>query len=158
MNDKLWLTIQDPVITAVELQAQIEARVQMRRQTLGQVAPEFPSFGFVVKMPQPPYPGANPRLYHHLRQLNEMDAAATAANLAPSAAARLPLLGRLWGLARRQAHELILFYVNRLGARQARLESHLISLLNEQTTLLQQQQVEIEALRRRVAALEEAAE
>ncbi len=158
MDNKPWIVIEDTAVSAAALEAQIEERVQMRRQQLGRVNPDFPSFGFVAEMPRPPYPGANATLYYHLRQVNEMETAVTTLVLAPSPATRLPLLGRLWGLIRQQVHELVLFYVNRSGARQARLENHLVSLLNEQTRLLQLQQVEIEALRQRLAELETAPE
>jgi hypothetical protein len=157
MDNKSWIIIEDTAVSAAELEAQIEGRVQMRRQQLGVVAPDFPDFGFVVEMPAPPYPGAEPRLYYHLRQLNDLETAVTTPNLAPSPTARLPLLGSLWGLIRQQVHELILYYVNRSAARQARLESHLISLLNEQTRLLMAQQTEIEMLRQRLDTLEETA-
>jgi hypothetical protein len=157
MDNKSWIIVEDTVVSATELEAQIEERVQMRRRQLGQVAPDFPDFGLVVEMPAPPYPGAEPRLYYHLRQLNNLETAVTTPNLAPSPATRLPLLGSLWGLIRQQVHELILYYVNRSAARQARQESHLISLLNEQTRLLMAQQAEIDALKQQVAALEETA-
>ncbi|MFO7537686.1 MAG: hypothetical protein R6X32_06460 [Chloroflexota bacterium] len=146
-----WLVINDDELSTAALEAKIEGQVQMRRRQSGTITPDFPSFGFVVDMPSP---GANPALYYHLRQLNELETAAATPVLAPSPATRLPLLGRLWGLIRQQVHELILFYINRSAARQARLESHLVSLLNEQTRLLQTQQVEIEALKQRVAGLE----
>jgi hypothetical protein len=64
---------------------------------------------------------------------------------------RLPLVGGLWQRARAALHELVLFYVNRLAARQVRF--------NEQTaralvTLVKDLEAEVSDLRARISQLE----
>jgi hypothetical protein len=64
---------------------------------------------------------------------------------------RLPLVGRLWQRARAALHDLVLFYVNRMAARQVRF--------NEQTAralvaLVKDLEAEIGDLRARIAELE----
>ena len=77
----------------------------------------------------------------------------TAPVLAASAATQLPLFGRLWKLVREQAHQLVLFYVNRLVAHQTNVDRHLVSVANELTREIQEQQEQIRALQEEVEAL-----
>ena len=106
-------------------------------------------------MPQPPAENDySATLYHHLQQLNEIEMPETTPLLVPSPSTRLPLLGPLWQTIRRSAHELVLFYVNRHIAHNSILHNHLINILNEQTRLMQQQQAEIEQLRKDVQSLQ----
>jgi hypothetical protein len=155
MSDKqLWLEINDEEITAEQLTATVAARAQQRQAELGEVKLTFPAFGFVAAMPQPPDIGDySATLYHHLQRLNEMETAETEPILVPSPSTRLPVIGPLWQLIRRAAHELVLFYVNRHIAHNTVVHNHLISILNEQTRLLQEQQIEIEKLQIEVEML-----
>jgi GT2 family glycosyltransferase len=43
---------------------------------------------------------------------------------------RVPLLTRMWGLVRRQAHQLVIFYVNRLAAQQSKLNVRFVKILS----------------------------
>ncbi len=142
-----WLELYDEEVTADHLTDLIQQRVQQRQAQLGEVKRTFPAFGFVAAMPEPPTArDHSATLYHHLRRLNETDIIETAPLLVPSPTTRLPLLGPLWALIRRAAHELVLFYVNRHIAHNTTFHNHLINILNEQTRLLEQQQTEIERL------------
>lgn len=156
MSDKQpWLELYDTEVTAEQLIATIEKRVQQRLAEQGEIKRIFPTFGFIAAMPQPPTDqDYSATLYYHLQRLNEMETAETAPILVPSPSTRLPLLGPLWQFIRGAAHELILFYVNRYIAHNAIFHNHLINILNEQTHLLQRQQEEIEKLRRDVQKLE----
>jgi len=152
-NDS-WLKITDTEMTSAELEAEVERRVQQRRQTLGQAQPQFPAFGTLS--PAPEVKLNNPALDHHLRRANQLDPLPTTPVLAPSPATRIPLLGNLWQLFRRRFHELILFYVNRAASHETKVDNHIISTLNELTRIIQTQQEEIERLQDEVRALEEA--
>ncbi len=160
MDDSPWLVIHDEQITSDELVREVERRVAERRTRLGPVDLIFPTFGHVSTFPEPA-PGSriNPQLYYYLKQANQSPAAAVEPVLAPSPATQLPVVGRLWGRIRGQVHSLVLFYVNRAVRDQSRLNVELISVLNELTRVVQDQQVEIDALRAeaRRAAGEDAA-
>ncbi len=154
-----WLEIHDEDVTAVALQAEIEARLQAR-QAAGDTPPRaFPVFGYAAPLPQPP-PGVHDftTLHHHLRQLDQMPAPETGPLLAESPALRTPLLGRLWRQIRGQAHQLVLFYVNRLAAQETAVNNHTRSALNELTRLTQRQQAEIDELRAELRRLQPSAD
>ena len=158
MQDReTWLELHDPEISSADLVAEIEMRVQLRREELGQVRLVFPTFGTVSSYPEPPTDRPyNPNLYHHLRQANEMEPPVTAPVLADSPSTQVPFLGRFWQLIRSQVHELVLFYVNRYVGYETQLDNHIISSLNEMTRVIQVQQEEIDILRNEVEVLKEA--
>lgn len=88
---------------------------------------------------------------HHLEAARRALAQAeTQANLAPSPATATPVLGTLWGRIRGQMHELVLFYVNRLGGTTGRVDGQLIEAIEELTALVEAQQAEIEALKEKI--------
>jgi len=153
-DNSTWLKITDTEMTSAELVAEVERRVWQRRQTLGQINPQFPAFGILPPIPEIEL--NNPALEHNLRQLNQMDPPPMTPVLAASPATRIPLLGNLWQLVRRQFHELVLFYVNRAASHETKVDTHIISTLNELTRVIQAQQEEIERLRDEVRAFEEA--
>lgn len=66
---------------------------------------------------------------------------------------RLPLIGRLGHRLRAALHEVVLFYVNRLAARQVRVNEQVARTL---TTLVHDLEAEIRDLRARLAELETA--
>lgn len=141
-----WLTLYDDQITAAELEAAVAERVH--QPPLNQRPPDFPTYGTAARVPALPADfSAALALYHHLRLANNLYAqAATEPLLADSAATQMPVVGRLWKLVRRQAHGLILFYVNRHVAHQTVVNSHLVHTLNEMTRLVAHQQAQIAAL------------
>ena len=76
----------------------------------------------------------------------------------------LPLLNRFWGLIRRQAHELVIFYVNRLATQQSRINAHSAKLLLRLAGRLYEPSVdpeisrlrsEVDELKERIRVLEE---
>ena len=146
------IEIRDPAVDAGEIMATIRARIRQRRAEMGYEARQFPTFGAATPLPAAEeLPAA---LYHHLRQANRSyNQVETAPLLAPSPATRLPVLGRLWQLVRGQAHQLILFYVNRAATHQAGVNRHLVSAANELARLAQEQQRTIAALQAEVEAL-----
>lgn len=150
-----FIEIYDPEIDAPGLIGQVRARLEQRRQAQGYSRPSFPTYGAISAhpaMPQDLPEQAN--LYHHLRQANKLyNQVETAVVLASSPATSVPILGQLWRLIREQAHSLVLFYVNRSTAEQVNLNRHLVSVLNELTTLNQEQQKTITALQEEVETL-----
>ena len=76
-----------------------------------------------------------------------LESAETAPNLASSPATSVPVLGKLWGRIRGQMHELILFYVNRSRATSGRVDGQLIQAVETLSTIVTQQQAEIESLK-----------
>lgn len=157
MQDKdTWLEIHDSEISSDELVDEIERRVQLRREALGRVRLAFPSFGTMSPFPEPPSDRQyNPNLYHHLRRANEMEPPLTAPVLVDSPATQLPVFGRFWRMIRGQVHELILFYVNRFVGYESKMNSHIISSINELTRIVQVQQEEIQSLRDELHAQKE---
>lgn len=157
MHDKIsWIVMDDEEITAVKLETAVEQNLSKRRMAIGTPPPiDFPSFGYRSPMPRQPASGAvSKTLYHHLRHLNEMDAPETAPILQSSPATKIPLLGRFWGMIRKQAHGLVLFYVNRTVAYETAVNTHTLNTLNELTRLTQSQQEEIRRLQTVVAQLQ----
>ncbi len=80
---------------------------------------------------QPALPRMNGRLsaevYERLTEADAIkDAIAVELSLAPSS---LPLLGSLWQRARMAAHQLVVFYVNRLAGAQAAFNRELLAAL-----------------------------
>lgn len=151
-----WIEIHDEQITSEALAHEIEQRVTRRRAQLGSVNLVFPTFGHVSTYPEPP-PGTlvDANLYYYLKQANQTPSPAVEPILAPSPATRMPFVGRLWGLIRREMHNLVLFYVNRAVRDQNQLNVNLISALNEMTRVVQAQQAEIDTLRAEIRRLSE---
>lgn len=125
--------IHDPEIDPHALMAEIRSRIEARRQELGYVTQTFPSFGDAIEMPEPPQKSPySIELYHHLQQANLLYSEVnTEPYLTESTSLKIPLLGRLWRLIRRQAHNLVLFYTNRTLAHQVTVNRHLVSVLNQ---------------------------
>ena len=152
-SDDELLEIHDPEVDPQALMAEIRQRIQSRRAELGYEKRTFPTFGDAVPYPDPPNDlPYSADLYHHLRQANILyEEVETAPILAHSAALRVPVLGGLWKLIRRQAHNLVLFYVNRGLAHQVTVDRHQISVLNQLV-------VENEELKQKVTALQDQVE
>jgi hypothetical protein len=154
-----FIEIHDPQVTATMLAGEIRARVQQRRQ-LGKPHVDFPTYGAVTACPEAsqelPF---RPNLFHHLRQANRSyNRIETATVLAPSPATQVPVLGRLWSLIREQAHSLVLFYVNRATVEQLKINRHLVSVANELTIMLQEQQATTGRLQQEIEMLREQVE
>lgn len=141
------IEIRDPEIDPIAIMDEIRARVEKRRQELGYDKRHFPAFGTADYPGEPediPYDGA---LYQQLRLANRSYAnVETKPVLVSSPATRIPILGRLWGLIRGGAHNLVLFYVNRTVAQQVTINRHMVSVLNRLTAETQTQARQIKAL------------
>jgi len=148
------IEIDDPEIDPARIVECIRARIRARRAELGYEGHVFPSFGVTAYPGEPDDLPYDRDLYYHLQLANETyTQAETEAVLAPSPATGVPMLGRLWGLVRREMHNLVLFYVNRALAHQTDVNRHLVSVLNQLTALSEEQQRTILSLRDEVEAL-----
>ena len=148
-----WLTFQDEVYKSAEVVAKIERSARERTKTqpeLLSLIETIPHYGAVSAAPLPPDDlPYSAQLFHHLRQANQLCTEfETEPTLADSAAVRVPVLGAIWRRIRGEAHNLVLFYVNRLAAEQNQLTAQLIGTVNELT----RQNID---LQRKVSRLEE---
>lgn len=156
------IEIHDPAIDPAEIMAEIRERIQKRREELGYVTQRFSSFGETQFPGRPEDVAYDPDLYDHLELANELYLQVeTKADLQSSAALRVPILGSLWSMIREQAHQLVLFYVNREVSHQIGVNREIVSVLNKLATINVDQQREINKLqnanhqlRRRLEELE----
>ncbi len=88
-------------------------------------------------MPSPPHDGRLGReVYDELYQANAtFDKTYVSPYLTPT---HVPLVGGLWQRLRQVAHNLVIFYVNRLAAAQVGFNHHVVRVLNELVRLLDQ--------------------
>jgi|DewCreStandDraft_5_1066085.scaffolds.fasta_scaffold01374_5 uncharacterized small protein (DUF1192 family) len=94
-----------------------------------------------------------PELYDELYQANvAYDKAYVSLELTPT---RLPFVGGLWQRVRRIAHNLVIFYVNRLGVAQIAFNRHAVRVLNEIVRSLDEDEMleRVARLEREVAEL-----
>lgn len=148
-----WLEIDDPEIDPVEIVEEIQRRIQRRREALGYPRDDLPIFG-AAAYPGEPEGDFDVDLYYHLRQANTAyPQVGVESELAPSPATRLPLIGSLWGRVRRQAHNLVLFYLGRLAGQQAAVNRHTVSVLNRMVLRIQAQEAELARLREEIERL-----
>ncbi|MCB8959398.1 MAG: hypothetical protein H6651_03735 [Ardenticatenales bacterium] len=97
----------------------------------------------------PPSSAAASDLERHRQQISlAAHTLPTAPDLAPSNATRLPLIGRLWASIREQAHQLVLYYVNRSAGHQQAVN-------HEITEALGLLQARLDAQEQRLAELEQ---
>lgn len=147
-QNRPWIEIDDPQLSSAELVQRVEARFKKRLDDLGPVDRHFPSFDPSASLPE----SDNQEEYtammrYYLQNLEQQEPPDTTPTLAPSPATRLPIVGRLWQLVRREAHQLVLFYVNRHLAHQTRLNNEIAGALREMAALLRAQDEEIQRLR-----------
>lgn len=148
-----WLEIDDPEVSAAMLEARVEQRLQQRRAELGPVTRSFPAFQ-ARTLHDDEEPVGQEQLQTLLDQIAQASPP-TEPDLAPSPVTQLPFVGRLWGLLRSQTHELVLFYVNRHLAHQAKINHATEQALRELGALLAQQGARIDSLETRLAKLEQ---
>ena len=152
------IEIDDPQIDPDQIMAEIRRRIQKRRQELGYEPQRFITYGGAQFPGRPDDLPYDPDLYNHLEMANKLYLEVeTEVNLQPSASTRMPILGRLWGPIREQAHNLPLYYVNRAIIHQSNVNREIIGVLNKMTAInLEQQraiiklQDEIEMLRQQI--------
>lgn len=154
LPDNNLIEIRDPALDTIAIMAEIRTRVEKRRQELGYDKRRFPTFGTAEYPGEPEDMAYDDLLYHHLRLANRSYAdIETRPLLASSPATRVPVLGRLWGLIRGGAHNLVLFYVNRAVSQQVNINRHLVSVLNRLAAENQAQARQIKALEEEVTQL-----
>lgn len=146
------IEIRDPAIDAREVIARIRANIEARHAA-GHRPPTLSSFG----LPSPPST-QDATLQYHLTQANETyNQIWVEVSLAPSLATQVPILGRLWGLIRKQAHRLVLYYVEMLASKQMSFNEHVVGALNRLAVAQEEMAAlreEVAELRRLLAALE----
>ena len=150
------IEIHDPEINPAQIMEQIRERIRQRRQALGEPRQVFPSFGVAEYPGEPQGRAFDAELYHHLRRANDLYyQIGVQVELAPSPATRLPLVGRVWEQIRREAHNLVIFYLGKLIRQQVAVNRHLVSTLNRMAAESQAQQAELEAVRAEIKLLRE---
>jgi hypothetical protein len=141
--------------TPAALETQARQALNQRGYTQADLHTSLPSYGSAVDLP--PFPAAHPtffNLYQHLRLTNQnYFQVENSPILAPSPATRVPLLGRVWSLIRSQAHQLILFYLNRSAAHTIEVHGQMVCILNELTRVTIEQQTRLQQLEQEVQQL-----
>ena len=141
------IEIDDPEIDPAAIMAEIRRRIVARRRELGYDHRAFPSYGAAIYQGEPDDLPFDRDLHYFLRLANATFAEAeTEPVLAASPATRVPILGRLWGMIRGGAHNLVLFYVNRAVTHQTSVNGYLVSALNRLTAVVEEQQRTIQRL------------
>ena len=139
-----YIEIRDPEIDAEEVMSRIRANIRAR-QASGCRAPALPDFQ--VLLAQSANDGA---LQYHLREAKEAHSRIWVdLSLAPSPVTQVPVVGRIWGLIREQAHRLVLFYLDKLASRQVGFNEHVVGALYQ----LAAAQEENSSLRKEIAEL-----
>ncbi len=149
MPTKTWIEIDDPEVTADELAERVDSRLAARPPERPVALLNIPPYGSTGALPS--LPEDLPHFFdllHHLRALTgSYYKIETRPILAPSPATRLPLVGPLWGKLRHFAHELVLFYVNRVASHQTSVNHQLTQVAGEMARLQIRMEREITALR-----------
>jgi hypothetical protein len=150
------IEIRDPEIDVDEIMRVIRERIQRRRKEMGYPRKDFPTFGAAAFPGEPEAENYDEDLYYHLRKANdvysELDVSLM---LSSSPTTRMPVLGRLWENVRKEAHNLVLFYLGKFAGKQVTVNRHLVSTLNRMALQLQQQQVQIRNLTQEIEQLRE---
>jgi hypothetical protein len=148
------IEIHDPEIDPAQIMEEIRERIRQRRAELGYPRQVFPTFGAAAYPGEPEGGRFDADLYYHLRKANDLYyQIGLETSLAPSPATQLPILGRLWKQIRREAHNLVLFYVGKLAQQQVAVNRHTVSTLNRMAVQLQEQQKQLQALRSEIEQL-----
>ena len=156
LPDDNLIEFHDAEIDPRQIMADIRDRIQQRRAEIGYGTTRFPTFSGATFPGRPTDIPYDPDLYHHLERVNKIYFEfETEPELLASPATRIPILGNLWGLIRRHAHTLTLFYTNRAIRQQTNVNRHMVSALNLLTVAWQEQQRTILALQEEIESLRE---
>lgn len=147
-NDHQLIEIDDPEIDPEQIMIEIRRRMWIERKKRKYDQQSFPQFGQSDLFNQLADLEVDSELYRFLEKANnaigDMD---TSAHLAESPATRVPILGNIWRMIRANAHQLVLFYVNRTTARQTTVNAEMLNVLNRLTIMVHEQSETIEILR-----------
>jgi hypothetical protein len=150
------IEIHDPEIDPARILEEIRERIRRRREELGYPRPIFPTFGAAAYPGEPENEDYDIELYFHLRRANETYYQIGVEPLiVPSPRSSIPILGPLWDRIRHEAHNLVLFYVNRLAQKQVTVNRHLVSTLNRMAVQIQEQQHRIKVLEEELRRIKE---
>ena len=149
------IEIQDPTIDPDSIMAEVRQRISERYKELNYQYRRFPTFN--ASVPEEPLDiEYDPNLYHYLHLAHEhYSNVPTQPLLADSPATKIPILGSLWKLIRGSAHNLVLFYVNRVATHQVITNRHLLNTINRLVIQNETQQRAILALQDEIATLKQ---
>jgi hypothetical protein len=146
--------IHDSEIDLEAITAEIQMRLQQRRQDVDTIRPQFSTFGGSLLPDRPDDIAYDADLFDHLEMVNEQYTAVPYdSDLQPSPATRVPILGPLWAMIREQAHGLVLFYTNRSAGHQTGVNREIVTVLNRLTALGLEQQRTIKQLQTELDAV-----
>lgn len=155
------IEIRDPEINVAEIMEEIRRNIHQRQSEARDRKVVFPTFGATVPSDTKPTEEMERVLHHHLSQANlHYDKIGVALQFMPRP---VPLIGRLWTAFRREAHNLVIFYVNTLAARQITFNDHVLRALNALAQVVMGKsraevvrlEAELRTLQERVAQLEQ---
>ncbi len=157
------IEIRDPEINVAEIMEEIRRNIRQRQSEARdrKVAFAFPTFDATVTPDAEPTQEMERVLHHHLSQANlHYDKIGVALQFMPRP---VPLIGRLWTAFRREAHNLVIFYVNTLAARQITFNDHVLRALNALAQMVMGKsqaevarlEADLQTLQERVAQLEQ---
>jgi hypothetical protein len=155
------IEIRDPEINVAEIMEEIRRNIRRRQSEARDRKVAFPTFDATVTPDAEPTEEMEGVLHHHLSQANlHYDKIGVALQFMPRP---VPLIGRLWTAFRREAHNLVIFYVNTLAARQITFNDHVLRALNTLAQMVMGKsraevarlEAELRTLQERVAQLEQ---
>jgi hypothetical protein len=155
------IEIRDPEINVAEIMEEIRRNIRQRQSGARDRKVAFPAFDATVTPDAEPTEEMERVLHHHLSQANlHYDKIGVALQFMPRP---VPLIGRLWTVFRREAHNLVIFYVNTLAARQITFNDHVLRALNALAQMVMGKsqaevarlEAELRTLQERVAQLEQ---
>jgi len=146
-NNHQLIEIDDPEIDPEKIMVEIRRRMWVERKKRKYDEQSFPKFGQSDLFNQLADLEIDSELYRFLEKANNaIGDINTSAHLAESPATRVPILGNIWGMIRANAHQLVLFYVNRTTSRQTTVNEEMLNVLNRLTILVHEQSETIEIL------------
>jgi len=163
MEDRLEeiIEIRNPEINVAEIMEEIRRNIRRRHNEARGGKVTFPTFDAALSPAIEPTEELEKVLHHHLNQASlHYNRIGVASQLMPRP---VPLVGRLWTAFRREAHNLVIFYVNTLAARQITFNDHALRALNALAQMVRRGsraevarlEAELQALQERVDQLEQ---
>jgi len=155
------IEIRDPEINVAEIMEEIRRNIRRRQSEARDRGVAFPTFDATVTPVVEPTEEMERVLDHHMSQASlHYDKIGVALQFMPRP---VPLVGRLWTAFRREAHNLVIFYVNTLAARQITFNDHVLRALNALAQVVRGEgrakvaglEAELRALQERVEQLEQ---
>lgn len=152
-RDHQLVEITDPDIDPEQIMVSIRHRMRAERKERQYDLQNFPEFGQTAMLDELADLNVDAELLRHIQRANESNAAFDMSPVVvDSPATRVPILGRLWRLIRSNAHQLVLFYINRATKQQISVNKEMLNVINRMTVLLHEQQELIDELRVRLNA------